>query len=58
MKKVKKALRSRQQELMDELEKKEKKIGKLESKVEELKTPQRGIESMFRLTANNQQRQD
>jgi len=54
MKKVKKALKERQQEVLDDLEKKQKKITKLEAKVEELKTPQRGIESMFRVTANNQ----
>lgn len=54
LKKVKKELKKRQEELLVSLEKKDKKITKLEDKVEQLKTPQRGIESMFRLTANNQ----
>ncbi len=54
LKKVKKALKKQQKGLVKELEKKEKAIDKLEDKVAQLKTPQRGIESMFRLTANNQ----
>jgi HD superfamily phosphodiesterase len=54
LKKIKKALKQRQEELLDDLEKKQKKIAKLEQKVDTLKTPQRGIESMFRVTANNQ----
>ncbi|MFP4470675.1 MAG: Pycsar system effector family protein [Bacteroidales bacterium] len=54
LKKVKKALKKQQKGLVKELEKKEQTIDKLEDKVAQLKTPQRGIESMFRLTANNQ----
>ncbi len=54
LKKVKKELKKRQEALIEDLENKQKKITKLEAKVESLKTPQRGIESMFRVTANNQ----
>lgn len=54
LKKVKKALKKHQEELLDSLEKKDRKITKLEEKVEQLKMPQRGIESMFRVTAHNQ----
>lgn len=54
LKKIKKALKQRQEELLNDLEKKQKKISRLEQKIEDLKTPQRGIESMFRVTANNQ----
>nr|NQU91547.1 HD domain-containing protein [Bacteroidota bacterium] len=54
LKRVKKALKKRQKEVVEELEKKDRKIEKLSEKVDQLKAPQRGVESMFRLTANNQ----